>query len=146
MDENKENESAENKEVQIENEPLEKVEQILENTNNVSEEAEVKEKVRMDERRQEKVIREKKPMQLPVKIPINLKLPSVKKLNLKEFLKSLPHKIIHTLREYRRVIIVSKKPDTEELSKVSKIAGLGMLLIGFIGFILNVIFQLIVGK
>jgi protein transport protein SEC61 subunit gamma-like protein len=57
--------------------------------------------------------------------------------------KELPQKIIHTLREYRRVILVSKKPDIDELSKISKVAGLGILIIGFLGFLLQAISQLI---
>jgi protein transport protein SEC61 subunit gamma-like protein len=56
--------------------------------------------------------------------------------------KGIPGKIIHTLQEYRRVIIVTKKPDMEEISKITKVAGLGTILIGVIGFIIQVIFQL----
>lgn len=58
-------------------------------------------------------------------------------------LKELPQKIIHTLREYKRVILVSKKPDIDELSEISKIAGLGIILIGFIGFLLQTIFRIL---
>jgi len=56
--------------------------------------------------------------------------------------KGIPGKIMHTLQEYRRVIIVTKKPDMEEISKITKVAGLGTILIGVIGFIIQVIFQL----
>ncbi|MCD6576258.1 MAG: protein translocase SEC61 complex subunit gamma [Nanoarchaeota archaeon] len=55
----------------------------------------------------------------------------------------LPQKIMHTLREYRRVILVSKKPDIEELSNISKVAAIGILIIGFLGFIIQSIFNLI---
>ena len=59
-------------------------------------------------------------------------------------LKSLPQKIIHTLREFKRVIIVSKKPDIDELSEISKISGIGILVIGFIGFLLQTIFRFLI--
>jgi len=67
------------------------------------------------------------------------------KFNFKFDLKSLPQKILHILREYKRVILVTKKPDLDELSKISKVAGLGILLIGFIGFILQTISKLLSG-
>ena len=69
------------------------------------------------------------------------KLPSFKfKLDLN--VKAWPQKILHILREYRRVILVSKKPDIDELSNISKVAGIGILIIGFIGFIIQAIFKL----
>jgi len=40
-------------------------------------------------------------------------------------------KFIH---EAKRVIAVAKKPDREEYMQVAKVAGLGILLIGFVGF------------
>ncbi len=67
------------------------------------------------------------------------------KFNFKLDLKSLPQKIIHILREYKRVILVTKKPDLDELSKISKVAGLGILLIGVIGFILQMMSRLFLG-
>jgi len=72
---------------------------------------------------------------------LNNKLPSFKfKLDLN--VKTWPQKILHTLREYRRVILVSKKPDIDELSNISKVAGIGILIIGFMGFIIQAIFKL----
>ena len=68
-----------------------------------------------------------------------MKVPS---FSFKISFKDLPQKIMHTLREYRRVILVSKKPDIDELSKISKVAGIGILIIGFLGFIIQAIFQL----
>jgi len=59
--------------------------------------------------------------------------------------RNLPQKLIHTLREYKRVITVTRKPTIEELSRMSKISALGILLIGLIGFIIQVIFKGIVG-
>ncbi len=58
--------------------------------------------------------------------------------------KSVPSKIINTLREFRRVIIVSRKPDMEEISKISKIAGLGIAVMGLIGFAIQIAFQLVI--
>ena len=49
------------------------------------------------------------------------------------------------LHEARRVLAVAKKPDEEEYMQVSKIAGLGILLIGFVGFIIMLASYLIQG-
>jgi len=57
-------------------------------------------------------------------------------------LKNIPAKLINTLREFRRVIIVSRKPDMEEISTISKIAGIGIAIMGLIGFAIQIIFQL----
>jgi len=54
-------------------------------------------------------------------------------------------RILHTLREYRRVIIVSRRPTIEELSKTSKIAAIGILIVGLIGFGIQTIFRLLLG-
>lgn len=45
----------------------------------------------------------------------------------------------------RRVLLVSSKPDKEEFVQSIKITGLGMVLIGFIGFIIFLIVMLIGG-
>ena len=60
-------------------------------------------------------------------------------------LKEIPSKIMHTLREYRRVILVSSKPTIEDLSKISKIAGIGILIIGALGFVIQLIFSFLLG-
>lgn len=59
-------------------------------------------------------------------------------------IKKWPHKLIHLMREYKRVILVTKKPDIDELSQISKVTFLGILLIGAIGFIMQMIFQILV--
>ena len=41
------------------------------------------------------------------------------------------------LIECRRVLFVTKKPTTEELKVILKVSGLGILLLGFIGFLLQ---------
>jgi len=45
----------------------------------------------------------------------------------------------------RRVLLVSSKPDKDEFRLSAKITGLGILLIGIIGFIIFLIVQIIGG-
>lgn len=45
----------------------------------------------------------------------------------------------------RRVLLVASKPDKEEFEQSVKITGLGMLLIGLIGFVIFLIVMLIGG-
>lgn len=52
-------------------------------------------------------------------------------------------KILSVLKEYKRVILLTKKPDAEEISKTIKVAGAGILIIGLIGFIIQSLSQLI---
>ncbi len=42
----------------------------------------------------------------------------------------------------KRVLIVSKKPDGKEYTTLLKITGLGILLIGFIGYVIYLIFTI----
>lgn len=51
--------------------------------------------------------------------------------------------IMAKLREYWRVLIIAKKPSAKEFSEVLKITGGGILVIGFIGFLLQVVFDLV---
>ncbi len=44
---------------------------------------------------------------------------------------------------YLRVLTVSRKPDKEEFGTSAKICGIGIVLIGLIGFIIFVVFRLI---
>ena len=43
--------------------------------------------------------------------------------------------------DYRRVMKTAKRPSWEEFKQASKITGLGMLIIGFIGLIITIVFQ-----
>jgi protein transport protein SEC61 subunit gamma-like protein len=43
------------------------------------------------------------------------------------------------LKSYLRVLKLSKKPSREEFSMISKVAGAGILVIGFVGFIIYVL-------
>ena len=46
------------------------------------------------------------------------------------------------IKNYIRVLKISKKPDKEEFMAAAKITGIGMLLIGMIGFIIFLVFQI----
>ncbi|MGC9516979.1 MAG: protein translocase SEC61 complex subunit gamma [Methanomicrobiales archaeon] len=50
---------------------------------------------------------------------------------------------INFIRECRRVLHVSKKPDREEFMNVAKVTGIGIIIIGVIGFIINLAAQLV---
>jgi len=47
------------------------------------------------------------------------------------------------LREYQRVLKIAEKPDREEFETSAKITGLGILLIGGVGFLFYMAAQLI---
>ncbi|KUO40132.1 MAG: preprotein translocase subunit SecE [Candidatus Hadarchaeum yellowstonense] len=49
------------------------------------------------------------------------------------------------LHEAKRVLAVARKPDQEEYLQVAKVAGLGILLIGFVGFVIMLISYFIQG-
>lgn len=49
--------------------------------------------------------------------------------------------IISFLKSCKRVLKVATKPSKEEFFKTSKVTGLGILLIGAIGFVIFLIFQ-----
>ena len=44
-----------------------------------------------------------------------------------------------TLREYGRVLRITKKPSNEEFRTIVKVSGLGMILIGLLGFLIQMI-------
>jgi len=50
-------------------------------------------------------------------------------------------RLLKTLQEYKRIIKIARKPTKEEFERTLKITGLGVLLIGLVGFIIQVIFQ-----
>lgn len=49
------------------------------------------------------------------------------------------------LGEIRRVLLVARKPTQEEFTEASKITGLGVLLIGMVGFLIMAISKLLGG-
>lgn len=52
---------------------------------------------------------------------------------------SFVQKIRNFITECKRVIVVTRKPEKAEFSAVVKVTGLGILLIGAIGFIVQLI-------
>ena len=50
---------------------------------------------------------------------------------------SLGFKLKSFIGECRRVLKVTRKPDSTEFKTIVKVSGLGMLLIGLIGFIIT---------
>ena len=48
-------------------------------------------------------------------------------------------------RECARVLRVTKKPGAVEFKTVVKVSGLGMIIIGFIGFMIQIIYRLLFG-
>ena len=53
-------------------------------------------------------------------------------------------KIREFYRQSVRVFRITKKPSKEEYYAIMKVSGLGILLIGFIGFIIHVVEQLLI--
>ena len=49
------------------------------------------------------------------------------------------------IKQCQRVLKVSRKPDSDEFINVAKVTGIGIILIGVIGFIIIMISQLIQG-
>ena len=47
-------------------------------------------------------------------------------------------------KECIRVLRVTKKPSSEEFKTVTKVTGLGMLIIGAFGFIISILFKIFV--
>jgi protein transport protein SEC61 subunit gamma-like protein len=44
-----------------------------------------------------------------------------------------------TIRNWKRVLQISRKPNKEEFMSTSKICALGLVLIGFIGFVIFIV-------
>ncbi|MFB6144928.1 MAG: protein translocase SEC61 complex subunit gamma [Candidatus Nanohaloarchaea archaeon] len=57
--------------------------------------------------------------------------------------KKWKNSIRNKLNEYKRVLKISSKPDREEFSMSAKITGVGILIIGIIGFIFYVLQNLL---
>ena len=56
---------------------------------------------------------------------------------------SWPGRIKAYLAECLRVLKITKKPTNEEFKTIFKVSGIGMLLIGFVGFIVLLIKELL---
>lgn len=57
---------------------------------------------------------------------------------------SMIENIKHFSRECIRVLRITKRPDKEELMTIVKVSGLGILVIGFIGFVFHMVNQLLI--
>jgi protein transport protein SEC61 subunit gamma-like protein len=55
---------------------------------------------------------------------------------------TITRKIKNFIRECKRVLIVTKKPSKDEFKTIVKVSGLGIIIIGVIGFIIQMIKQL----
>ncbi len=64
-------------------------------------------------------------------------------MGLKEFFSSMMTKLKTFYEESRRVLRVTKKPDKEEYLTIVKVSGIGILIIGFFGFLISTIKQLL---
>ncbi|MEK6862982.1 MAG: protein translocase SEC61 complex subunit gamma [Nanoarchaeota archaeon] len=56
---------------------------------------------------------------------------------------TLKQRIKNFIIESNRVFKLTKKPSNEEFKTIAKVAGIGTLVIGFIGFLIHLISQLI---
>ena len=56
---------------------------------------------------------------------------------------TLMRKFKNFIRESKRVLIVTKKPTKDEFKTIVKVSGLGIIIIGVIGFIIQMIKQLL---
>lgn len=59
--------------------------------------------------------------------------------------KEMPGNVPLKLSEYVRVLKLTRKPTREEFTVIAKVAGAGILLIGFIGFIIYLLITIMPG-
>ena len=59
--------------------------------------------------------------------------------------KEMPGNVPLRLSEYVRVLKLTRKPTREEFTIIAKVAGAGILLIGFIGFIIYLLISVMPG-
>ena len=59
--------------------------------------------------------------------------------------KKMPANLPLSLGEYIRVLKLTRKPTREEFTIIAKVAGAGILLIGFIGFIIYLLITVMPG-
>lgn len=58
----------------------------------------------------------------------------------------MANKIKDFFESAKRIILISKKPSKKEYWAMAKIVGIGMIIIGVIGFIVKIIMNIIGGK
>ncbi len=81
---------------------------------------------------------EKKP---DIKMPVDMSKFKIKPFKMPEG--GILVWIKNKLNEYKRVLAITKKPDSEEYKATVKAAGLGIIVIGMLGFIITMIIQVI---
>ncbi len=54
-------------------------------------------------------------------------------------------KIADLLQDYKRVLSVARKPTTDDMKEIIRICGLGVLIIGMMGFVFFLVFALLGG-
>jgi protein transport protein SEC61 subunit gamma-like protein len=81
---------------------------------------------------------EKKP---ELKLPIDISKFKMKPFKMPEG--GFPVWLKNKLNEYKRVLAITKKPDNEEYKAIVKASGLGIIVIGMLGFIITMIIQVI---
>ena len=57
---------------------------------------------------------------------------------------SLISKLKAFIEECRRVLLITKKPTGEEFKTIVKVSGIGMLVIGIIGFIIQMFYLIMI--
>jgi protein transport protein SEC61 subunit gamma-like protein len=57
---------------------------------------------------------------------------------------TLMNKLKRFTKECKRVLLITKKPTMLEFRTIVKVSGIGMILIGFIGFIIHIIRQVLI--
>lgn len=57
---------------------------------------------------------------------------------------SLIAKLKAFIEECRRVLLITKKPTSDEFKTIVKVSGIGMLIIGVIGFIIQMFYLIII--
>lgn len=58
----------------------------------------------------------------------------------------MANKIKEFFESSKRILLISKKPSRKEFWSMAKIVGIGMIVIGVIGFIVRIIMNIIGGK
>ncbi|MEM4247688.1 MAG: protein translocase SEC61 complex subunit gamma [Candidatus Nanoarchaeia archaeon] len=81
---------------------------------------------------------EKKP---ELKMPIDISKFRTPRFKMPEG--GFPVWIKNKLNEYKRVLAITKKPDSEEYKAIVKASGIGLIVIGMLGFIITMIIQVI---
>ena len=66
-------------------------------------------------------------------------------MSFKEKLKENWLKLKSFIKESIRILKITKKPNKEEFKVIVKISGLGIILIGMTGFIITVLWTLLIG-